>query len=218
MSNGLEVMKSKFKEMGLNVPEEMTFGDIKMPFFTKFFWLQGMAHQAKVDEYLYNLDIAKKFRHKNILSDNDMIRWRNIYDKTMEYYFDTAKSNKKSYDENKRNGFLTIPPVGSNVMDSNQIKFFHFKIFDRFPQNFIFWNIIAPVFCPRHEVVSSVLKSGVVYYFVYIKPSKLTKELVLHIKDNKFRILSKSWISKTALKKYLLFSEKNVKYAFEMHS
>jgi hypothetical protein len=198
----------KFKELGFKIPDGIQPPqELEMPYLNQIFWGLSKKIQDEITEYLGNLDI-KSFGYNQELNEDEKARWWNIYILSKEYYLDSLIESSKEYRENTKLGGIKFPISGRNVMDGPVVDFFHYKHLEKY-LNGIGWDILGMFFSPKHKIITR--QSGdKINYYVYIRPSRLTDEIILSCDEGKLQVLSKEKISKETIEKYLLYCEENI--------
>jgi len=198
----------RFKEMGLEIPQDAKFPKMDLPPLQRYFHGLSIKSTDETDKYLNNLEF-KTFSYNQKLTEDEKERWMNIYILSKEYHLDSLIESSENYRNNKNSGFLTLPIHGSDIMSGGQIDFFHYEYFEKYLHG-IGWDILGIYFCPRHQILTS--QSGdELRFYVYIRPSKLSEEIILSYDEGEIQVLSKKDIDKESLEKYLIYCEKNVK-------
>jgi hypothetical protein len=198
----------KFKEMGLEIPQDAKFPKMDLPPLQRYFHGLSIKSTHETDKYLNNLEF-KTFGRNQKLTTDEKERWMNIYILSKEYHLDSLIKSSENYRNNKKSGFLTLPICGSDIMSGGQIDFFHYEHLKKYLHG-IGTDILGMYFCPRHQILTS--QSGdELRFYVYISPSKLSEEIILSCDEGKIQVLSKKDIDKESLEKYLIYCEKNVK-------
>ena len=225
--NGLEIpeytvglgvekhLAESLKEMGLKIPEGISLPKMDLSPSEDYFWGLKFRISEENDTYLNNLDL-KTFLYIQDLTDEKKVKWQNIYELSKKYHLDTLVKSSESYKKNKKEGFLTLPISGSDIMDGNTVDFFHYKHFQKYIDNFIENNycsgiggeILAMFFCPEHKILTRQYCDEIIFY-VYIRPSRFSAEIILS-NDDKFQVLSKEKITNENIEKYLIYSEKKL--------
>jgi hypothetical protein len=210
---GLGVEKhflERFKEMGLKIPEGVSLPKIDMSTTQEYFWGLNFRIDDETERYLNSFDI-NIFGCKQDLTDEEKVRWLNIYKLSKRYNLDTLINSFDTYRKDKKENSLTLPISGSDIMDGNGVDFFHHKHLKKYFDKYwgISGDILAIFFRPEHKILTRQ-SSNELKYYVYIHPSRFSAEIILSYDYGKIQVLSKEKISNEILEKYLLYSEKNV--------
>jgi hypothetical protein len=197
----------RFKEVGLEIPKETKFPKMDLPPLKRYFHGLSIKSTDETDKYLSNLEL-KTFGYNQKLTEDEKERWMKIYILSKEYHLDSLIESSENYRNNKNSSFLTLPIRGSDIMSGGQVDFFHYEYLHRYLHG-IGWDILGMYFCPRHQILTS--QSGdELRFYVYIRPSKLSEEIILSCDEGEIQVLSKKDIEKESLEKYLIYCEKNV--------
>jgi hypothetical protein len=197
----------KFKEMGLEIPQDAKFPQMDLPPLQRYFHGLSIKSTEETEKYLNNLEF-KTFGCNQKITADEKKRWMNIYILSKEYHLDSLVESSENYRNNKNSGFLTLPIDGSDIMSGGQINFFHYEHLKKYLHG-IGADILGMYFCPRHQILTS--QSGdELRFYVYICPSKLSEEIILSCDEGEIKVLSKKDIDKKYLEKYLIYCEKNI--------
>jgi hypothetical protein len=217
---GLGVEKhlvENLKEMGLKIPESVSLPKMELSYSEDYFWGLNFRISDETERYLNNLDI-NSFGYIQSLTADKQIRWFNIYELSKKYHLDTLINSSESYRKNRKEGYLTLPVSGSDIMDGNCVDIFHYEYLKKYQDKYIencycsgvCGDILAIYFCPEHKILTRQ-SSDEIKFYVYIRPSRFSAEIVLSNDDKNIKVLSKEKISNEILEEYLLYSEKNIK-------
>ena len=207
------IVRRMAKRLGCEIPQDVKITeDLKVPEsfwrpFEKHFEVLSDKLTDKTNEYLNNLEL-KTFCCNQKLTEDEKERWMNIYILSKEYHLDTLIESSENY-RNTGPGFLRLPIRARDIMGAHIIDFYHHEYLEKYLFG-LGVEILGMYFCPKHLILTSQSGNELRFY-VYIRPSALSDEIILSCDEGEIQVLSKKDIEKESLQRYLIYSEKNVK-------